>query len=298
MLRLVFSVCLVIAGCGENPDKAAERSPAAAATEAPAERVISLAPHLTELSFTAGAGDQLVGVVEFSDFPAEARALPRVGDAFRLDYEVIVALEPDLILAWESGNPVNVRARLRDLGFRVVALEPRGLDSIAEHLRYIGALTGTENVANVAATKYEAQLTQLRERYRDAAKISVYYQISARPVLTVSRRHVIDQAIELCGGRNVFADLNELTPAVSVEAVLEASPEVIMVSSPEVEATQMPESLSVWNRWSTVPAVRNGNLYVVDAHLIARSSTRILRGVGQICAHLDTARLKGADVGL
>ena len=126
---------------------------------APAQRVIALAPHLTELLFTAGAGDRLVGVVEFSDFPVAASGLaPNVGDAFRLDYEAIAALEPDLILGWASGTPTNVLARLRDLGYRVVALEPGRLDAVAEHLRVIGRLVGTAEQAETAAAEYEREL--------------------------------------------------------------------------------------------------------------------------------------------
>jgi iron complex transport system substrate-binding protein len=259
---------------------------------APAQRVIALAPHLTELLFTAGAGDRLVGVVEFSDYPDAARALPRVGDAFRLDYEAIAALEPDLILGWASGNPKNVFKRLRELDYRVVALEPGSLDSVADQLRLIGRLTGTSVNADRAATEYEQALAGLRDRYRDAEKISVFYQVSAQPMLTISRRQLIGQAIETCAGRNIFADLNELTPAVSIEAVIDRAPDVIILAGFGTNETQVRESLSLWARWTNIPAVRHGDMYVVNADLIARPSVRMLGGVGQICEQLDAARRK------
>lgn len=286
--NLVLAVCLVcVSSCSQDADQ-----PQKSLSGTPARRIVALAPHLTELVFTAGAGDRLVGVVEFSDFPATAQALPRVGDAFRLDYEAIAALEPDLILGWVSGNPESVFTRLRDLGYRVVALEPVSLEGVAEHLRIIGRLAGTSATADRAAAEYAQALVSLRDRYRGAADISVLYQISVRPMLTISRRHVIGEAIEICGGRNIFANLDELAPAVSVEAILDRAPEVIIASGAGPNVTQLPDGLSVWARWPSIPAVRNGNLYVVDADLIVRPSTRILGGVRRICEHLETARRK------
>jgi iron complex transport system substrate-binding protein len=277
-----------IASCGSDGE---DHRPESTAVQ-PANRIISLAPHLTELLFTAGAGDRVVGVVEFSNFPETAAALPRVGDAFRLDYEAIAALEPDLILGWESGTPVDVLARLRDLGYRVVALDSAGLDNIADHLRTIGQLGGTESQGIAAAEDFERSLNQLRRRYQDAESISIFYQISARPMLTISRHHLIGQAIELCGGKNIFAALDELTPVISVEAVLDELPQVIMANNYSLDGSEQPDDLLVWTKWPHLPAVQNGNLYFVSADEITRPSVRILLGVDAICKNLDSARNK------
>ena len=285
----LLALCLAgIAGC----DRADDRVAVDPSTDRQARRIIALAPHLTELIFRAGAGEYLVGVVEFSDYPGAASALPRVGDAFRLDYEAIADLQPDLILGWQSGTPTNVLARLQGLGYRVVALEPGSFNSIAEHLRIIGRLAGTASAAHTAAAEYDQQLKQLRSRYEGTANISVFYQLSARPMLTISRHHLIGQAIELCGGRNVFAGLDELTPAVSVEAVLDRSPEVIIGSSFGAQGNQNLDRLSAWSRWTHIPAVRDDNLFLVDADQIVRPSTRILGGVREVCEKLEAAREK------
>jgi iron complex transport system substrate-binding protein len=287
--EILFSLLVtVVASCDSGHDP---RFSASSSTQ-PAKRIITLAPHLTELSFSAGAGDRLVGVVEFSDFPDAATELPRVGDAFRLDYEAIIALEPDLIMGWQSGTPVSVLARLRDLGYRVVVLDSGRLSNIADNLRAIGRLAGTEMQADSAAADYEQVLTRLRDRYRDAQSISVFYQISARPMLTISERHLIGEVIEICGGKNIFAGIDELTPSVSEEAVIDAMPEVIMANNYHPDGGEQPEDLSAWNRWPHIPAVKNRNLYFVNADEITRPSVRILAGVDAVCKNLDLARGK------
>jgi len=275
-------------GCDRAPDRATANSSA----DQVVRRIVSLAPHLTELTYTAGAGDRLVWAVDFSDFPVAARSLPRVGDAFHLDYEVIAALEPDLILGWQSGTSANVLNRLRELGYRVVALEPGDLDSIAEHLRTIGRLAGTLSAANRAAIQYERELRGIRDRYRGVESLSVFYQVSARPLLTINRHHVIGEAIETCGGHNIFSGLESLAPVVSLEAVLDRSPEVIVASNFGNPDDVDDDDLAAWSAWTHIPAVRNGNLFVVDADQIVRPSTRILGGIRQLCDSLEKARGK------
>jgi iron complex transport system substrate-binding protein len=258
--------------------------------DGPAMRIVALSPHLAELAFTAGAGERLVGVVEYSDFPAAARALPRVGDAYRLDYEAVVALAPDLVLAWQSGTPADVRGRLRDMGFRVVALDATGLDDLAMQVRRIGVLAGTEAVADAAAARYTERLRELRDRYRDAAAIDVFYQVSAQPLFTVSGRHVISEAIAVCGGRNVFADIEGLSPAVSLESVIVAKPGAIVAGDDVAAGDPAGDLRAQWARWTSIPAVRNGDLFVVDADLMHRHTTRILDAVEKLCANLEETR--------
>ncbi|MGH8496688.1 MAG: cobalamin-binding protein [Gammaproteobacteria bacterium] len=253
--------------------------------DVPAERIVSLAPHLTELVFTAGAGGKLVGVVEYSDFPPEARALPRIGDAFRLDFERIAALKPDLVLAWESGNPVRAIERLEELGLRVIVVGSYELADIASGLRMIGRLAGTAATAEQAAERFEQDIGELIARYADAPEIAVFYQISLDPLFTVNGRHLISELLRVCGGRNIFAGLTELAPAVSVEAVLARNPEMIMTPREGGD-----EALDFWRRWPDLNAVRANNLVAVDANLVARATTRTVQGAVQICAALDTAR--------
>jgi iron complex transport system substrate-binding protein len=236
---LLLAICIVtISGCDGGPGAAPE-----ADANKPVGRIITLAPHLTELVFAAGAGDRLVGVVEYSDYPPEARVLPRIGDAFRFDYEAIAALKPDLLLGWQSGTPIAAVDRLTDLGYRVVILESGRLNTIADHVRLIGRLADSLPAAKIAADEYELELEKLSARYQDATTLSVFYQISWQPLFTINKHHVIGEAIEICGGRNVFADLKELSPAISLEAALESAPQVIIASRfdsrPDLPATEL-----------------------------------------------------------
>lgn len=253
-------------------------------------RVVTLAPHLTELVFAAGAGDRLVGAVEYSDFPTAARDVPRIGDSFRLDYEAIASLQPDLILAWQGGNPADVIERLRDLEYRVLALDAASLESVGQNLRQIGAVLGTRDVAEHVAGQFDTDLLAVRTRYANAEPVKVFYQVSWEPLFTISDRHVIGQAIRLCGGRNVFGGLEGLSPAVSLEAVLKERPDAIIASDFGEARAEAATRLSGWAEWEYLPAVRHGNLYFVDADYMVRPGSRIIEGVRQLCDRLDRAR--------
>jgi iron complex transport system substrate-binding protein len=263
---------------------AAVLMPAAIAATEPI-RLVSLAPHLTELAFSAGAGDRVIATVEFSDYPEAARRIPRIGDAFRIDYERLLALRPDAVLVWQSGTPIQTIERVRALGFKVIEITIHRLDEIPAALRTIGGLAGTEAVAEEAAKQFEREIAELRARYTDRERLSVFVQINDRPLYTVNGEHIISEVLELCGGRNVFASLSELAPAIGIEAVIAASPQVILATDRAVA-----DPAQAWARWRSIPAVRNGNVYTVRADDIARSTTRLSQGARQVCRMLDTAR--------
>ena len=259
----------------------------AAATSAPARRIVTLAPSLTELVYAAGAGERLVGVDTYSDYPAAARKVARIGDAFLVDYERVLTLKPDLVLAWMTGTPEPTIDRLRALGLRVERIGISGLDEIPAALKKVGALTGTQPVAERAAQEYLNRLTSLRSGRGQAKPLSVFYQISEKPLYTVNGRHLISEVIALCGGRNVFAGLQQLAPPVSAEAVLERDPEVILAGT-----GAQGDPLSVWRRWPKMRAVRDGNLYMVHADVLARPTPRVLDGVKEVCGVLDKIRAR------
>lgn len=252
-----------------------------------ARRIVTLAPHLTELAYSAGAGDRLVGADAYSDYPPEARALPRVGDAFQVDYERLLALRPDLVLVWTTGMPEPVIERIGKLGLRVERVSTARLADISTAIVRIGELAGTPADAERAAETYSGQVAALREKYAGRAPITVFYQISEAPLYTVSGHHVISELIELCGGRNIFAELEQVAPPVGLEAVIERDPEVIITAD-----GAQGEPLAVWKRWSGIRAVQLGNLYTVNADRVARSTTRIVAGAEQICSVLESARQK------
>lgn len=254
--------------------------------DSPAERIVSLAPHLSELLFTAGAGERLVGAVAYSDYPPAAGGVPRVGDAFRIDLERIVSLEPDLVVAWRSGNPADAVTRLRELGFAVLVTEVHALDDIPGLLTTLGELAGTPETAGRAAGSFREDIDALRRQYGGRQPVRVFYQATAQPLYTVGGRHVINQVIELCGGRNVFAGQDALAPSVGEEAVIAQAPAVIVAGAQAGE----PAPLDRWRRWDGIPAVAAGHLYRLDADRLNRSTTRLAEGAAALCEVLQKAR--------
>ncbi|MBI5040839.1 MAG: cobalamin-binding protein [Gammaproteobacteria bacterium] len=195
---------------------------------APPQRIVSLTPHITELLYAVGAGDRLVAAVDYSDYPAAAKSLPRIGNAERIDHERLLQVRPDLIIAWGSGTPARELDSLRHLGVPMYLSEPRRLDAIGAQLRVFGEIAGTSAQAEIAAQEYEHRLTELRARYAANPQRTVFYQLAQQPLLTVNREHLINDVLMLCGGVNLFADVPALTPRVDIEAVLAARPEAVV----------------------------------------------------------------------
>jgi iron complex transport system substrate-binding protein len=251
----------------------------------PAARIVTLAPHLAELVFAVGAGDQVVGVSSYTDYPEKAASLPAVGDAFSVDQERLAMLEPDLLLAWASGTPAHVVDELRARGFRVETVRTRGLDDVAVAIERIGELTGHQREATEVAAEYRQGLHRLAEQYRDAGTISVFYQVSRQPLYTINGEHYVSELIEICGGRNIFSDLGDLAPMVGVEAVLSRNPEVMLASDDSPE-----DDFDVWRRWPELAANRLGNYFFLPADEIGRPTPRLLDAGKSLCKSLERAR--------
>lgn len=258
--------------------------------EQPARRIVSLAPYLTELLFTAGAGDSVVGVSGFSDYPPAARAIRRIGTGAGLDLERIVALQPDLVVAWQSGNPADQVERLHGLGLTVFRSEPRTLEDIGTTLSRLGELAATREQTQSALHAFRQRLAVLRQRHAGKSPVDVFYQVWGRPLMTVNDDHVISDVIRLCGGRNVFAGLARLAPQVGIEAVLVRDPQVIIATTGSAGDA---DGLDQWRRWSGVRAVANSHLYTIDDDLLVRHTPRILDGAEQLCGILDQVRNDG-----
>jgi iron complex transport system substrate-binding protein len=255
--------------------------------KAPAKRIITLAPHATELLYAAGAGDRLIGTVEYSDFPPAAKKVPRVGSYDRFDLEAISALKPDLIIAWETGNPAAQVDKLKALGLTVYVTQPNRMEDVAGQLERFGRLAGTEATADAAAAQFRQRLETLRRNNSGKPKIRVFYQIWITPLMTVGGPQIITSAIQLCGGENVFGHLTQMAPTVSVEAVLAADPEAIVATG---MGDARPEWLNDWNKWPRMMAVKRGNLFHIHPDLMQRHTPRILDGAEKLCADLDVAR--------
>jgi iron complex transport system substrate-binding protein len=254
---------------------------------APAHRIVSLAPHITELLFDVSAGGAVVGTSDFSDYPEAARAIPRVGGGGDVDLETVLALRPDLVIAWRSGNRAGPVRRLQQLGVPVFYSEPRHLEDIAATLERFGLLTGRREPAQRQARAFTERLDELRRRYADRERVSVYYQIWEHPLMTLNREHIVSDVIRLCGGRNVFADLPALVPQINIEAVLAADPDVILVGGGAGEPV---DSLATWKRWPELKAVRQQHLYAIPRELLVRQTPRLLDGAERLCRLLEGVR--------
>lgn len=264
--------------------------------DGPARRIVSLAPSLTELVHAVGAGDALVGVDRSSNHPPAALALPRVGDHARVDVERIVALRPDLVLAWRHGNPSRELAQLEALGLPLFHLEPRRLDDVPRALERLGALVGRDEAGRAAAQRLRDDLAALRTRHAGAAPVAVFYQVWREPLLTLNRDHLVSDVIELCGGRNLFAGLPQLVPRLSVEAVIAARPEAILATRPQVAdgegARRDPAAADFagWRSFRSMPAVARGWMFTLPGDTISRQGPRIVQGAAAVCAALQEVR--------
>lgn len=252
----------------------------------PAQRVVSLSPGATELLFSAGAGDMVVAVSAWSDYPAEAAELPQVGDSNRLDLEAIVSLAPDLVVAWVDGNSRNQLERLSGLGISVFWLAPRTFDDIAAAVSDLALLTGSPDLGNERAEAFRAEMATLNAQYADARPVKVFYQIWDQPLMTVNREELISKAITLCGGVNVFGELPRLVPRISREAVLEANPEAIITAGSSDDR----QWLEAWREFPGLAAVAAGNLFLEPPDLLARPTLRMADGARHLCQTLEQAR--------
>lgn len=251
--------------------------------------MVALAPHLAELVCAAGACGQLVGRVEYSDYPASLRALPSVGDAFSLNAEALLALNPDLVVTWRNGTPPATIAQVQGLGIRTLPIEIRKLADIESALLAIGTQLGSVTTARDEAARFHQRIDALGKQYRSAAKLRVFYQIEADPIFTINRDSPISEAIALCGGDNVFADLPLLAGALGREAVLARDPDVVIWGRQETAAGSI---RAFWERWPDARATHNGNLYPVDADTLARATPRMVEGISELCGVMDQARAK------
>ena len=252
----------------------------------PAKRIVALAPHLVELVYAVGAGNNLVGAVSYSDYPEAAKQLPRVGTSQAFSVEAILRLKPDLILAWHSGNGTRRVEPIRALGIPIFYTEPRELEDIGRVMANIGALTASPE-AQTARQNYDLELERLQRQYSSAEPVTVFYQVWNQPLRTLNGEHLISDVIRLCGGRNIFADATAFAPQVSIESVLRLNPQVIIASGMDQER---PEWLQEWRAWPSLRAVQNGQLKFIPPDIIQRQTPRILLGAVMMCEHLQNAR--------
>jgi len=253
----------------------------------PASKIVALAPHIVENVFTAGAGESLIGVVTYSNFPERAKNLPLVGGYSNTNLEKIVELNPDLIIAWESGNAAASLEQIKQLGFNVYIDQPDNLEDVAKSIRDIGVLAGRSEIAEAAAADYLSKVRQIKQLNQAKAKVSTFYQVWNDPLQTINGKHIISDAIALCSGQNIYAEEPVIAPVINIESILQRDPLAIIASG---MSSARPEWLDDWKSWPSLTAVKNDNLFFVEPDHIQRHTVRILLGIESICSHLDMAR--------
>lgn len=254
----------------------------------PVKRIISLAPHITELLYAAGADKQIVGTVSYSDYPLAAKQLPVIGSYTKVDYERVLAAKPDIVMYWKSGNPGNMIDGVKELNLKLFNSEPDDFEDVASSLKTLGTLLGTEAIANKRAQQYLERLDALRKKYtnKNSKKVRVFYQVWNQPLMTINKTHLINDVIELCGGENVFAALDNIAPTIDMESVIKKNPDVIIAGM----AQGREEWLQDWQKWPIISAVKNAHVYAIDAGLLVRQTPRILDGTQKMCEILQGIR--------
>ncbi|MGM0545041.1 MAG: cobalamin-binding protein [Pseudomonadota bacterium] len=252
-----------------------------------AQRIATLSPGATELTYAAGAGDQVVAVVDYSDYPEAAKEVPSVGSHTRIDLEALVALSPDLVIGWTTGNPPKQLETLASLGMPVFYIEPRGVNGVASAVESLARLAGTEEAGQQVADEFRAGMAEVEARYQDRDPVPTFYQVWDEPVMSINDEHLIGQVVRMCGGANVFGDQQRLVPRLDDEAVLAANPEAIIAGGMGEENRHW---LTHWEQYDELKAVAQGNLFFVPPSLIQRPTPRLLDGAKLLCQKLETAR--------
>ncbi|WP_426178193.1 cobalamin-binding protein [Massilia sp. TWR1-2-2] len=251
----------------------------------PARRIVSLAPHVTELLYAAGGGDKIAGAVSYSDYPEAAKLLPRVGGNRQIDIERVIALQPDLIVVWMHGSSHRQIDTLRKLNVPIYESEPKKLDDIADSLLRLGRLMGTDSAAIAAAAEVRGGFAALTRKYGSRAPVRMFYQVWDKPLYTLSNGSIVSDAMRLCGGVNIFGDLLVTAPVVSTEAVLQADPEAIFGTSEKNYG-----GVNLWRPYAGMQAVKRDNLFTLDGELLNRAGPRMVAGTAALCEKLELAR--------
>ena len=255
----------------------------------PAQRIVSLAPGATEMLFAAGAGSRLVATVAYSDEPAAARQVPRIGDSSAIDMERLLVLKPDVIVFWPGGNNAAQIAQLQRLGVTLYGQQVNRLADLGASLRRLGLMAGTHSAAGQRADEVEGLLARLRVRYANRPALTALLETWNQPLYTVGGRHIMSDVLSVCGAVNVFADLGQLSPAVQVEAVLMRDPDLIIAAAPPGGGAQW---LEAWRRFPSMKAVRTGNLLDFQDQALSRLGPSVLDATANLCERIDAARTR------
>lgn len=285
---LLLAVCLSLSVSADSTISVIDDKGQLVKLNKPANRIISLAPHITETLFAAGAGDKIVGTIAHSDYPAAAKKITRIGGYPSADIEKIISLQPDLLIVWPSANNLKQIEQLHKFGISVYRSEPRVPEDIIKNIVNFGILSGTNNIARKSAAKYTKKLKHLEKNYSNKRNIKLFYQLWNKPIITINDDHLISKIINLCGGTNVFASLPSLTPNVSVESVISSNTDIILAGAKKDKYQQWENE---WQSWLPLAANKKGKkLYFINPDLLNRAGPRIFEGADELCRLLDSIR--------
>lgn len=251
------------------------------------QRIVALAPHIVEMLFDIGAGDEIVGTVDFADFPKAALKIPRIGGYHGIQIEKILALKPDLVIVWKSGNKISDIEQMEKMGLNIIYSQPHKIEDVAQELRKLGKITNHEIQAEAVANRYAHKLKTLRQQYDNIAPMKVFYQLWPEPMRTVNKETLINQLIEVCQGENVFASNPTPYPQIGIENVIVAQPEIIILPD---EKSNQEQPIIDWHKWPEIPAAKHNRFIRVNADLMHRFSTRMLEGIEDMCEKIDAYR--------
>jgi len=260
---------------------------AAAAQSSEVKRIISLSPHLTEWVYSAGAGHKLVGVSAYSDYPAAAKTIPVVGGYDNVNIEKIISLKPDLILTWSTGNNQQNLKKLQQLNIPIFSSHVNQLKDIPQLIRIIGEKANTQHQANKVAKALDKKLAALQHTYQNAQPIQAFYQVWDKPYITINGKQFISKAIQICGGKNIFADLPSLSAEISLESVFSRDPQIIFLGGFPAKQTEWQEH---WRTYPSLQAVRNKQIYALNSDHFQRPTARLINNLNTLCQAIDKAR--------
>ena len=249
--------------------------------------VIALSPHIVEMLYDIGAGEQIIGTTSFADYPEQAKSIPIIGSYLRLQIEKVITLQPDYIIAWKSGNPSDDLTRLKQLGFNIVYSQPNSFEDIAKEMREFGQLTGHEAQAETKAKKLLNDLAKIKEQYRNKTPITVFYELWSRPLTTVAKGSWPQQFLDICQAKNPFKQASAAYPQINIETVL-LTPIQLIIQPLSINQTD--KEAYDWQNWPIIPAVKNKQIIQPNADAIHRMSMRSLKELTKLCADIDKTR--------
>ncbi|NVD07464.1 vitamin B12 ABC transporter substrate-binding protein BtuF [Vibrio sp. JPW-9-11-11] len=252
------------------------------------QRVVSLAPHATEIAFAAGLGDKLIAVSEHSDYPPKAQKLEKVSNYQGIKIERIITLQPDLVIAWPAGNPIGELKKLEQFGIPIYYSQTESLDDIANNIEQLSQFADDPSIGQGAARHFRDQLKLLKSQYQTDVKVRYFYQLSQQPIITVAQNRWPSEVFRFCGGENIFANSDAPYPQVGIEQVIIQNPQVIFTSQHAIADSRM------WHQWQTqLDALQNKALWSLNSDWINRPTPRTLKAIKQVCEYFETVRQKG-----